>query len=187
MAPSCTKLMNKKCYAVHEGKKNGLERHHISSNICKFVRSLEAPTSAIFCEDLKRYLGNAYFNKKLCGAWLSRGVAGIRNDVKCSFRESLVYLSKKLLRTMQVFFSPLRTFFRAYAVVALKTNQCFSFFEKMWKDDDDGKKGVQSHRTNHIVPALDDTSRDMTTRYTNERLNIISRRIQLRAYILSID
>jgi len=55
------------------------------------------------------------------------------------------------------------------------------------KDDDDRKKGMQSHRTNHIVPALDDTSWDMTTRYTNERLNIISRRIQLRAYILSID
>jgi len=59
----------------------------------------------------------------------------------------------------------------------------------MKDDDDDGKKGVQSHRTNHIVPALDDASRDMTTRYTNECLKFISRRapIQLCAYILSID
>jgi len=40
----------------------------------------------------------------------------------------------------------------------------------MKDDDDDGKKGVQSHRANHIVPALDDTSRDMTTRYINEYL-----------------
>jgi len=99
MAPSYTKLMNIRCYAVDKRKKNELERHHISSNICKFVCSLEAPTSVIICEDQKRPWSNAYFNKKLCSAYLSRGVAGIRDDVECSFRESLFYLSKKSLRT----------------------------------------------------------------------------------------
>jgi len=180
MAPSCTKIMDKRYYALDKRKNFRLECHHVPSNICKFVCSLRAPWSATLYKKIcsKKHIWvmltstRSFMVPGSLEEWPASGTMwSVASGKACFiFRENHYTRSKFFLITYLL---------QSIRSRGLENTLVSFFFLKRW----------QSHRTNHIIPALNDTSWDMTTGYTNERLKFTSGRtlVQLCAYILSID